>query len=61
MRFTSVEKKVCPDTEETVEITVFVEAEGGFGCAVGSDELSYECQRQENCPVRKQGRCHLQI
>ena len=61
MRFTSSEQKVCPDTERPVVITMFVEAEGGFGCAVGADEMIYECELQENCPVRKQGRCHLQI
>ena len=51
--------KKCPYFEENVEITVSVEAEMGFGCAIDWDRMEESCQRQENCPFWRKLGCLL--
>ena len=51
--------KKCPHFDENVEITVSVEAEMGFGCAIDWDRMEENCQRQEGCPFCQKPGCLL--
>lgn len=59
MQFYNTYEEVCRETQQTVRVEAFVEATGGFGCAVDRDAITYECSRQEECPVYKRGGCQL--
>ena len=61
MYCTNTYLKKCPYLEEEVEITVAVEAEMGFGCAIDWDRMEETCQRQEGCPHYQQNMCLLAL
>lgn len=60
MQVSSEYTEVCRETGLTVRVTAFAEAEaGGYGCAVGLDSVTYECEEQEKCVFFQRGVCPL--
>ena len=60
MQVSSEHVEICRETGLTVRVTVFAEVEaGGYGCAVESDSIAYECECQDHCTAYLRGTCPL--
>ena len=59
MQFMNTYTELCRATQQEITVTACVEAEGGFGCAVGQDSVTYDCSREDDCPLHKNGTCPL--
>ena len=60
MQFYSTYEEFCAAAGQRVTVTSFVEAEGGYGCAVSRDTGSYDCSAENGCPGRDAGNCPLE-
>ena len=51
MRLVTERKEFCAKAGEAVMITSYTDAEcGGYGCAVHTEDVEYECEKQQSCP-----------
>jgi|GEM_PF-7071825 len=60
MRIVTEREEFCVETGRKVTITAFVDADGGYGCAVELDTVEYECEKQQDCSVYSAGSCRMQ-
>jgi len=59
MQLVTDREEFCTETGQNVVITAYADAEGGYGCAIHTDTVEYECKMQKSCSVYKKGGCVL--
>ena len=51
--------EICPYLGKSVLITIHVDVDGGFGCAVDNTETEIVCQHQSDCIYAHRTMCRL--